>query len=119
MGTDGAKDEVGDSTELELGTVGKFLVLVRIIGIDCVYKYLFVIQLPCVGEICSVLSVVQLGEGLVLLDRHYGVVYQEVNLFGDTCIKYPRPARDSFGFGRNIASTFGREAEDRITSEEV
>ena len=94
MGTDGANDEVGDSTELDFVTVGKAIFLLRIFGIYCVYEYLCVILISHVGEICVVSSVIPLGEGMALLSRHCDVVYQVVKLFGDPRIEESCPAHE-------------------------
>ena len=118
MGTGGVNYKVGDSADLDLVSVGQALVLVQIVGINYLFQSLCVIQLPHVSELHDVFSVVPLGKGLALLGIHCGVVYQEVILFGDSCIEYPRPARKSFGIGRNIFGTFGRYAEERILAKE-
>ena len=81
MDTDGATDKVGDSAELDLVLVGQALVLVQIFGVDCLYQSTCLIRILRVGELRAVFYVVPLGEGLALLGRYCGVVYQEVILF--------------------------------------
>ena len=113
MGTNGVKVKVRDSADLDLVFVGWDLVLVQIVGIDCLYQFIFVIRIPRVSDLCVVFSVVPLVKGLALLVIHCCKVYQEVILFGDYRIT-PCPTHKSFSIGRNLAGTFGWYANERI-----
>ena len=78
MVKNGAKDKDGDSAEMDLVSVGQALVLVQIVGIDCLYQHLCVIWLPHVSELHAVFSIIPLSEGLSPLGKLHRSVYQEV-----------------------------------------